>query len=193
MTITIFNGNINVSEIAPVQGQEFFVEVPLNNDKIFTPPAWDEQGCELPGPNRGNKATINLTFEHKTEGKVYETSRDVCVPLSTLGPEERYQFGVTINEPGNVSIIVSVETFGSGRTDQETKSIEVIKSGEGEEPGTPGNGDGNGDNPFFPDPPGGDDEEGGVLAFALQNPGAAAALAGGAAIAISTFTSSLTE
>lgn len=192
MTITIFNGNINVSETEPLEGEEFTVEVPLNNDKIFPPPGWVDKGCELPGPNKGHKATITVTIQHEDSEELYEEKEDVCVPTSSFGPEERYQFYPTINQPGNVSISVSVETFGSGRTDQETKSIKVIESGEGDEPGTPGNGgNGNGGPIDLPSP--GDGGDGlGVLSFAVENPGATLALAGGAAIAINSFTSSLT-
>jgi len=187
--INIRNGNIQLSTNSPVEEDEFFVTVPLNNQEFL---GGGPNGCQATETINGHRADLNLTVETEGGEDVTELNRrDICVPLGNEPYEET--FGVTVNEPTRITITAEVNPQGSDPPDQESVSIDVVERGGSEDPTTPGNGDDDDgpDFPNIPDPP--KEEEAGLLAFAVQNPGATLALAGGAAIAISSFSSSITE
>jgi len=204
--LNIYNGNILISNDSPVSGQEFTVTVPLNNQETFPPGINSDAACNLDGSvTAGHGGILTLTISHEDQGEVKQQQEKVCLNQANLGPEERISFDCTVNEPGEVTITAEIDPSGNDPPDSKSVSITVLEQGGGGDPTTPGNGGGGGggngggggggvDLPFGPGSgtgPGGGG--GGLLAFALDNPGAALALSGGAAIAISTFTSSLTE
>jgi len=114
------------------------------------------------------------------------------VPLDQIGSSSvGVDFDVTVSRPGEVTIIATIDPRGDSPPDQEPATVQVIDTGESDPAIGPGSGNNGGNNGInLPDPPG---DESPLLAFAIENPGATLALAGGAAIAISSFTSSIAE
>lgn len=188
--INIKNGKIDVDPSEPIAGRQFRVAAQINNREVLGIQSSD---CSTRSTTKipGHKAEVTLEIVDSEGNDVIEpSSKTGCFPIETAGSDKVVVWTVTVEDPGQYTLRVTVDPKRGKQTGQEDtadKQIEVFKPGKVPEDNRNSNGGRNGNGggaPIFGDSNGGGNGNGGGAPIFGDSPTPNQPLGPGASVAV---------